>query len=169
MNTMVLLRTLLRNLLRNLLRTRAWMRTALLAVAALALALGPMLVLVPALTLVPAPGLAAPPASTAAGGVGLLAIDGAIGPASADYIVRGIERSAARGHKLLILKMDTPGGLDTSMRSAIKAILTSPLPVAAYVAPSGARARAPRRSSNSCRTGAPGCWTRSPTPVWRCS
>lgn len=140
MNTMVLLRTLLLNLLRNLLRTRAWMRTALLAVAALALALGPMLVLVPALTLVPAPALAAPPASTAAGGVGLLAIDGAIGPASADYIVRGIERSAARGHQLLILKMDTPGGLDTSMRSAIKAILTSPLPVAAYVAPSGARA-----------------------------
>ena len=132
MNTMVLL------------RTRAWMRTALLAVAALALAPGPMLMLmlmlVPALTLVPAPALAAPPASASANGVGLLTIDGAIGPASADYIVRGIERSTAQGHQLLILKMDTPGGLDTSMRTAIKAILTSPLPVAAYVAPSGARA-----------------------------
>lgn len=83
--------------------------------------------------LLPAPAAAAP-------GVGLLAIDGALGPANADHIVRGIERSAAQGHQLLILRMDTPGGLDTAMRSVIKAILASPVPVAAYVAPSGARA-----------------------------
>ncbi|WP_020655904.1 NfeD family protein [Massilia niastensis] len=75
-----------------------------------------------------------------AAGVGLLTVDGAIGPASADYIARGIARSTEAGHQLVILKMDTPGGLDTSMRSVIKAILTSSVPVATYVAPSGARA-----------------------------
>lgn len=71
---------------------------------------------------------------------GLLTIDGALGPANADHIVRSIERSAGQGQQLLILKMDTPGGLDTSMRTVIKAILASPVPVAAYVAPGGARA-----------------------------
>ncbi|MGI4844290.1 MAG: NfeD family protein [Janthinobacterium lividum] len=72
--------------------------------------------------------------------VGLLTIDGAIGPASADQVVRGIERSASLGHALLVIRLDTPGGLDTSMRTAIKAILAAPVPVAVYVAPSGARA-----------------------------
>jgi membrane-bound serine protease (ClpP class) len=80
------------------------------------------------------------PAAHGAAGVGLLTIDGVIGPANADYIVHGIARSARLDHQLLILKMDTPGGLDTAMREVIKAILTSPVPVATYVAPSGARA-----------------------------
>lgn len=103
----------------------------------------------PALTLIPVLALwlalllsaaaSGPPAATPRA-VGLLTIDGAIGPASADHVVRGIERSAALGHALVILRMDTPGGLDTSMRAAIKAILASPVPVVAYVAPSGARA-----------------------------
>lgn len=78
-----------------------------------------------------------PPARS---GITLLTIDGAIGPASADYAMRGMARAATDGSELIVLQLDTPGGLDTSMRALIKAILASPVPVATYVAPSGARA-----------------------------
>jgi membrane-bound serine protease (ClpP class) len=70
----------------------------------------------------------------------LVPLEGAIGPASAHFVRRAIERAAKEGAPLVILQIDTPGGLDTSMREIIKAILASPVPVAAFVAPSGARA-----------------------------
>ena len=70
----------------------------------------------------------------------LLEIKGPIGPATSDYIGRGLEKARERGAHVVILRVDTPGGLDTSMREIIQDMLTSPLPVIVYVAPGGARA-----------------------------
>ncbi len=69
-----------------------------------------------------------------------LKVDGAISPASADYVVRGIDQANQRGAQAVLLELDTPGGLSSSMRDIIKAILNSTVPVIGYVAPQGARA-----------------------------
>ena len=73
--------------------------------------------------------------------VPVLQWQGIINPASADFINRGIRQAAASQAPLVIIQLDTPGGLDSSMRDIIRTILASPVPVATYVGPAGARGR----------------------------
>jgi membrane-bound serine protease (ClpP class) len=87
----------------------------------------------------------APAALGAEGGAGpgtaiLIRVEGAIGPATSAYVADAIADAEERGARLLIMEMDTPGGLDTSMRAIVKAVLASSVAVVGYFAPSGARA-----------------------------
>ena len=70
----------------------------------------------------------------------VLTISGPIGPATADYVKQGLEEAQQGTTQLVVLAMDTPGGLDTAMRDIIQYIIASPVPVVTYVSPSGARA-----------------------------
>lgn len=92
----------------------------------------------------PAGASAAPPAAvqTAAAVPQVIVADlhGAVSPASAAFFLRALGEARGRGAALLVIRLDTPGGLDTSMREMIQAMLASPVPVAIFVAPGGARA-----------------------------
>ena len=83
---------------------------------------------------------AVPAADAAPAPVVLMRADGAIGAATADHLHRALAQAAQRHAQLAVLQLDTPGGLDTAMRGIIKDILASPVPVAVFVAPNGARA-----------------------------
>jgi membrane-bound serine protease (ClpP class) len=72
--------------------------------------------------------------------VSVVTVNGPINPVIADYLRRNLQEAATRGDRLIVVEMDTPGGLDSSMRDIVKDIFASPVPVAVFVAPSGARA-----------------------------
>jgi len=84
--------------------------------------------------------LAVPAQSPNSGGIFVLSFQDAVSPGTSHYITTGIDQAIAADASLIILEMDTPGGLDTSMRDIIQAILDSPVPVASFVYPEGARA-----------------------------
>ena len=109
-------------------------RTALVLLATLALRTAPAVAAA-------APPAAAPPAAdSGAGTAAVLEINDPIGPATSRYVVHGIESAHEYGSRLVVLELDTPGGLDSAMRDIIRAILASPVPVVSYVSPPGARA-----------------------------
>jgi membrane-bound serine protease (ClpP class) len=85
-------------------------------------------------------GILALPNAFAAGKVLELDLEGPLGVATAEYIIGGIEQAAEENASLVIIRMDTPGGLVEPMRDIVRAILGSPVPVATYVSPGGARA-----------------------------
>lgn len=70
----------------------------------------------------------------------IVSIDGAIGPASASYVKEALAKASERRAEVVLLRLNTPGGLNSSMREIIADVLASPIPVVGYVAPSGAHA-----------------------------
>ena len=74
------------------------------------------------------------------GQVWVVDLDGALGPATADLVIRSIADATDAGARALVIRMDTPGGLDKSMRDVVKEILAADIPIITYVAPDGARA-----------------------------
>jgi membrane-bound serine protease (ClpP class) len=88
----------------------------------------------------PVPGQTSGAVAQAKASATLVELKGPIGPAMSRYVEHSLEDARNRRSAVVILEIDTPGGLDTSMRDIIQAILASPVPVVTYVAPSGARA-----------------------------
>jgi membrane-bound serine protease (ClpP class) len=88
----------------------------------------------------PLVGLADRPAVVSGNTAQVVQIRGPIGPATADYVGEAFETARSRKAALIVLTMDTPGGLSDSMRAIIRSILDAPVPVAGFVFPSGSRA-----------------------------
>ncbi|MCB4824810.1 NfeD family protein [Roseicella aerolata] len=120
-----------------------------------------------ALALLPAQAPAQPAAE--AGRVALLlTVEGGIGPGIAEYVIDGLDRAAAQGAALVVIRLDTPGGLDAATRRIVQAMLASPVPVAIWVAPRGARAASAGLfllSAAQVAAMAPGTATGAATPV----
>jgi len=85
-------------------------------------------------------GLVFGAAATQAAQVGLIKIDGAIGPATANYISRAIDVAANQSDECLVIELNTPGGLATSMDDIVQEFYASRVPVVVYVSPEGAMA-----------------------------
>ncbi|HWL16277.1 MAG TPA: nodulation protein NfeD [Opitutus sp.] len=79
-------------------------------------------------------------AGLAAERVGVITIDGAIGPATADYVIRAVKVADAQQHQCLVIQLDTPGGLLDSTKTIVQRLLASPVPTVVYVTPAGATA-----------------------------
>src|SRR5215831_17431894 len=93
--------------------------------------------------LVSVAGLCVLPSGVTTGGpriAAVVALDGAVGPGTAGYVVCSLSEAQRQDAAVVVLQVDTPGGLDSAMRDIIRAMLASPVPILAYVAPSGARA-----------------------------
>jgi membrane-bound serine protease (ClpP class) len=86
------------------------------------------------------PGLGSPGLAMAENEVFIIELEGPINPGTAMYVTRGLEKAVKQGAGLAILRLDTPGGLASSMRTIMKAMLNSPIPIAVWVGPSGAGA-----------------------------
>src|SRR3972149_4171571 len=80
------------------------------------------------------------PSSARSGEIHYIKAEGIVNPVMAEFLMKGMERASEEGAAAVVIQLDTPGGLDLSMRDIVKAILTSEVPVAVYVAPSGSRA-----------------------------
>lgn len=120
-------------------RSRTWRRPLLracLSTCAIFCLVTPGVVLRGTETAAPA----APSSSSSASQVVQLRIDGEIEPILAEYLLNGIQRANREHAALILITIDTPGGLDTSMRQIVQAILQSSVPVVGYVSPTGARA-----------------------------
>ncbi|MEW5950188.1 MAG: nodulation protein NfeD [Thermodesulfobacteriota bacterium] len=78
--------------------------------------------------------------ATGSGPIHVIEVEGSINPGSAKFIIDHIEQAGKDKAQCLIIRLDTPGGLETAMRSIVKGILNSPVPIVVYVSPAGGRA-----------------------------
>ncbi|HBR16021.1 MAG: serine protease [Deltaproteobacteria bacterium RIFCSPLOWO2_12_FULL_43_16] len=78
--------------------------------------------------------------SVFAGNIHYLTVDGIVNPVMSEFIVKGIQDAVKENAEAVVIQLDTPGGLDLSMRDIVKAILSSDVPIIVYVAPAGSRA-----------------------------